>query len=117
MTSLHDDEDEPLSQIDRDAFTRAIAIYRQERHGGDKHITDKSKEAGFAAAGRFAAYWCQRKRMKLAPFEFPPAWLSGIDDVDGPAFKGKVGAARLLKRLLDAGLSQFEPDPLAALNR
>jgi hypothetical protein len=103
------------SKVDFDAFTRAIAIYRQERHGGSEHITDKIKEDGFEVAGRFAAYFCQRKRLKLAPFEFPPCWLHDVDDVEGPPFKGKLKAARLLKRLLAAGLSQYEPDPLAAL--
>jgi hypothetical protein len=103
------------SKVDIEAFGRAIAIYRRERHGGDEHITEKIEEDGFETAGRFAAYYCQRKRLKLAPYEFPPCWLSDVDDVEGPDFKGKLKAARLLKRLLDAGLSKFEPDPIAAL--
>jgi len=104
-----------MTKIDRDAFTRAIATYRKERYGGDEHITDKIKEDGFEVAGQFAAYWCQRRNLKLAPFEFPPCWLSGVDDTEGADFKGKPAAARLLKRLLEAGLSKYEPDPLAAL--
>lgn len=103
------------SKIDRDAFTRAIAIYRQERPGGSGHIDRKIAEEGFEAAGRFCAYWCQSRNLKLAPCEFPPAWLRDVDDTEGPSFKRKAEAARLLRRLLAAGLSQFEPDPIGAL--
>jgi hypothetical protein len=53
--------------------------------------------------------------LKLAIYEFPPAWLLDDEDTEGPAFKGKVQAARLLKRLLNAGLSKYEPDPIRAL--
>jgi len=105
------------NKIDRDAFARAIAIYRRERHGGDEHIRSKIAEEGFEVAGRFAAYWCQSRNLKLALCEFPPAWLAGVDDIEGPDFKRKPQAAKLLRRLLDAGRSKFEPDPIAALER
>jgi hypothetical protein len=41
--------------------------------------------------------------------------LLDVDDTAGPSFKGKPQAAKLLRRLLDAGLSEYEPDPIRAL--
>lgn len=64
---------------------------------------------------KFCAYLCQSRNLRLEIQEFPPCWLLDVDDVEGPAFKRKSEAARLLKRLLAARLSRYEPDPVAAL--
>ena len=64
---------------------------------------------------KFCAYLCQSRNLRLEIQEFPPRWLLDADDVEGPAFKRKPQAAKLLRRLLAAGLSQYEPDPIRAL--
>jgi hypothetical protein len=49
------------------------------------------------------------------PWQFPPCAVA-IENIDGPDNgNGARDAAELLKKLLDAGLSRFEPKPLQAL--
>jgi hypothetical protein len=56
----------------------------------------------------------------LKPWQSPPCW---IDDLEGALAAGDDGilgdyaGATLLRRMLDWGLSRFEPDPVAALKR
>ncbi len=49
----------------------------------------------------------------------PPVWIIDIDAaLNAPDDARNIpGSARPLKRLLDAGLSRYEPDPIAALER
>ena len=105
-----------LSDVDRDAFTRAIAMARTYPNR-DEQINWKLKEGGcsWQDTAKFCAYLCQSRNLKLAIYEFPPCWLLDAEDTKGPAFKGKPQAAKLLRRLLAAGLSQYEPDPIRAL--
>jgi hypothetical protein len=47
-------------------------------------------------------------------------WIRDLDAALREPFGGKRGdreAAELLQRMLDAGLSKYEPDPLAALDQ
>ena len=106
-----------LSDVDRDALTRAIAMARTYSDARNEQIDWKLGEGGcsWQETARFCAYLCQTKNLQLEIQEFPPCWLLDADDVEGPAFKRKPEAARLLRRLLDAGLSQYEPDPVRAL--
>jgi hypothetical protein len=55
----------------------------------------------------------------LKPWEFPPIWIDDISATlkEPPESKDRHRAAKLLQRLLAAGLSRYEPDPLAALER
>ena len=55
-----------------------------------------------------AALHCQMTSLGLKPWMSPPMWAH----IERPTVD-EEGAA-LLKRLLDAGLSPFEPDPVAA---
>ena len=103
-----------LSDVDRDALTRAIAMARTYPKR-DEQIDWKIEYDGWQQTARFCAYLCQSRNLGLAVYEFPPCWLLDAEDTEGPAFNGKVQAARLLRRLLGAGLSQYEPDPIAAL--
>jgi len=105
-----------LSKVDRDALERAIAMARMYPNR-DEQITWKlgPGQCTWEETARFCAYLCQSKNLRLEIMEFPPCWLLDTEDTEGPAFKRKVEAARLLKRLLDAGLSKYEPDSIRAL--
>ena len=59
---------------------------------------------------RFAAYHSQNVALNLKPWEEPPC----VADEDDPNERDK-GAQKLLRRMLDAGVSRFDPDPLAAI--
>jgi hypothetical protein len=122
----HDAEPKPdlpplspeIDPLDQDAFERAIAMMRQRDPMHAAQIDGKLAHEGFAAAGRFAAYAMQCDTLRLRPWECPPCDAKG-DAVD-PAIVGYgYGRAEisLRNRLQGAGLSIYEPDPLAALTR
>ena len=105
-----------LSDVDRDALKRCIEMARTYPNRGEQ-IDWKLNEGGcsWQDTAKFCAYLCQSKNLHLEIQEFPPCWLLDVDDTAGPAFKRKPEAAKLLRRLLTAHLSRFEPDPIAAL--
>ena len=105
-----------LSDVDRDALKRCIEMARTYP-GRDEQISWKLGKGGcsWQDTAKLCAYLWQSKNLRLEIQEFPPCWLLDADDTAGPAFKRKPEAARLLKRLLAAGLSQYEPDPIRAL--
>lgn len=109
-----------LSDVDRDAFTRAIetmlrspeAIYRNDfkRRLSTKESWEK--------IGRHAASVCQCRALKLAPWQTAPhqAEPNQVDEA-GFEYRGTAVASALVGKLLAAGLSRYEPDPIGALDR
>jgi hypothetical protein len=114
-------DDAPLSAVDREALERAIELAKAEGPAQRQQIDDSLRERGWDRTARFAAYACQDSNLKLRPWQMAPCQLRG--DVDaclaatGHDYRGRRQAALLLKRLLAAGLSRFEPDPETALKR
>jgi hypothetical protein len=114
-------DDAPLSAVDREALERAIELAKAESPAQCKQIDNMLLKDGWGEAAQFAAYACQDRNLKLAPWQMPPVWVRGDPDailaapVTGHDHRGLRQAALLLKRLLAAGLSRFEPDPEAAL--
>jgi hypothetical protein len=103
-----------LSDVDRDALKRCIEIACTYSNRAEQ-IDWKIENDGWLNTAKFCAYLCQSRNLRLEIQEVPPCWLLDAGDVEGPAFKRKPEAAKLLKRLLAAGLSQYEPDPIRAL--
>jgi hypothetical protein len=95
-----------VKRIDRDAMRRAIDIMRQEGPDRAAQIDRKLKDEGFSAAGRFASCYVQDERLQLKPWQTPPCDIWGY---------GQSDAIELRDRLLAAGLSIYEPDPVKAL--
>ena len=58
----------------------------------------------------FASYSCQIHALNLKPWQSPPC----TEDEDDPTPRDRA-AQTLLRRMLRAGLSRFDPDPLKAL--
>jgi hypothetical protein len=118
MTTLTDVEEE-LSDVDRDALDRAIDICRTKKDPADREqIERKLATEPWREVGEFAAYSCQMDSLHLQPWQSPPCWVDDlVSDIQGgpDGVGGDYEAARLLRRLLDAGLSRYEPDPIAAL--
>jgi hypothetical protein len=111
-----------ISRVDRDAMKRAIEELR--RGGGEdaRQIEQKLRDEPWEDVGRFAAYSCQDKNLKLQPWQVPPCWLRTDRDVEAALsmphdHSGRREAGELVQRLLAAGLSRDEPDPLGALAR
>ena len=99
------DDDEELTAVDRDALERALALARREAKGGASRSCAWCEDGWFKAA-HFAAYSRQIDALGLKPWQSPPVY----GDIPGD-----TAAAALLQRLLDAGLSRYEPSPIEAL--
>jgi hypothetical protein len=88
---------------DRDALRRALKIAGRR----------PAKEEDWEEAAMGAVYHCQTEALHLKPWQWPPCWADDKRRDPHPT-AGSV-AAWLRRRLLKAGLSAFEPDPVAAL--
>ena len=102
-----DREDEEPTAVDREALGRALALVRASNDPGRRRqIAQKLREDGWLEAASFASYCHQVDALGLKPWQSPPCYGECGRDPD---------AADLLRKLLNAGLSRWEPDPRAAL--
>jgi len=118
MTTLTDIEDEPLSAVDYDALGRAIETCRRKEPADREQIERKLSTELWREVAEFASYSCQCDALHLQPWQSPPCWVFDlVADINAgnDGILGDYQAAKLLQRLLDAGLSRYEPDPIAAL--
>jgi hypothetical protein len=108
----------PLTPTDRDALSRAIAAARAEDAGRRKQIDSMLADEPWESVAVFAASCAQSKSLGLMPWQLPPfrASLADLDQPPGDP-SGRRESAELLQRLLRAGLSPFEPDPLRAIEQ
>ena len=77
-----------------------------EGSGRAAQLRSKLETESWFEVAQFAAYCCQGTTLNLDLSEHPPC----VVDVDEPG-----PAAVLLGRMLKAGVSRWEPDPLRAL--
>jgi hypothetical protein len=109
-----------LSRIDREALERAMAIDRERNPTSDEPINRRLDPVRWYEAAMSAAYGCQCDALRPKPWQPVPAndYVAVTDDDSdyGPVM-GRAAAAELLRRLLAAGLSRYEPDPVNALVR
>ena len=94
-----------LRRIDRSALKRAIALTRAE---------------AWQDVGEFCAMHCQMRSLQLKPWQWPLVLVLDIKaslraSPDDP--HQEHDAAKLLQRMLAAGISRFDPDPLGSLDR
>jgi hypothetical protein len=103
-------DDDDLAALDRDALQRCLDVTRRDPEMA-AHLQAKL-DAGqtWAEVARFAAYNAQIRSLRLRPWEDPPCVYSEADADE----RGNDGQ-RLLHKMLQAGLSRFEPDPRVAL--
>jgi len=109
---------EELSRADRDALWRALTIARAESDEERAHLDHIEGRSGWQEAAESAVYHLQCRALRLRPWEPPPSWIRDLEAdlaAGDDGVSGRYRAARLTQRLLAAGLSRFEPDPLAAL--
>ncbi len=109
-----------LSRVDREALERAYAMDPDRNPALDEPINRRLDPERWCAAARSAAYACQCAALRPKPWQPVPAngYVAVTDDDReyGPVM-GRAAAAELLRRLLAAGLSRYEPDPIGALAR
>jgi hypothetical protein len=106
-----------MKQIDRAAMQLAIDQMRAEGGNARAQIEDKLATESFAEAGQTAAYHGQCKALRLRPWQPPPMYAQPRADGPDDGIMGHRAAELLLQRMLAAGLSRFEPDPLKAIER
>ena len=104
-----------LSPIDQDALTRALVIARAESGTERARFDDIEAQYGWREAGERAAYHLQVKTLRLKPWHCPPCDCRS-DEV-GHGYGHSRAEVLLRRRMLGAGLSLYEPDPVAALER
>jgi hypothetical protein len=107
-----------MEEIDREALKRALVACRTESPARAKQIDSMLLDEPWERVAVFAASCAQSRSLGLMPWQSPPfrANLAHLKKpFDDP--RGERESAELLKRLLDANLSPFEPDPIAALER
>ncbi|RVD72934.1 MAG: hypothetical protein E5V62_02970 [Mesorhizobium sp.] len=77
----------------------------------------KVENDGWLDAAVFASYICQGDALRLKPWELPPLYGGPLPGDTGLVRSSGLQAKRLLERMLAAGLSRYEPDPVGALRR
>jgi hypothetical protein len=108
-----------LSDVDRAALALAIEIVRNENAASRAQIDDKLQCEPWFAVAAFCAYGAQSTAPNLKPWECWPPCTVEPDDTDERGLEHRrIGkSAALLRRMLAAGLSRYEPDPINALGR
>jgi len=98
-----------LSRSDREALERAIEMACQESRDRAAQIDAMLHQQmrPWLQVAKFAASCCQRRALRVKPWQMLPLDVIEIEGDDPPAV--------LLRRMLAAGLSKYEPDPLKAL--
>lgn len=98
-----------VNAVDRDALERAMQIAQRDPLRAAQ-LQSKLKDEPWIEVAEFASYSCQIHALNLKPWESPPCHA----DEDDPDPQDKA-AQYLLRQMLAAGVSRFDPDPLAAL--
>jgi hypothetical protein len=97
---MHGDFDE----ADLDAFRRAMAKTMEESDRAEQ-IAEMLEDRPWVEVAQFAAFHCQIAALKLQQWDEPPCHCP----------PGNTRGGRLLNRMLERNISQYEPDPMAAL--
>jgi len=109
-----------LSSIDRAALERAIELKRDRSPADRREIDERLKTRPWFEVAVDAVYCCQRSLIAPRLWQKQPHDIE-VDEIEtiiarGPdGLGGEYQAAKLLRRMLKAGLSKFEPQPLQAL--
>ena len=117
---ISDDLDPELDDVDAAALDRALALTLVEPDPGRvEQVRWMHAERGWREAATFCSYHQQCAHLNLKPWEFPPCWIDPdqIETIlaEGPSERKRFGGAKLLRRMLAAGVSQYDPTPLDSL--
>jgi hypothetical protein len=105
------DDISDLDEVDRQALWDSLAICRASSEGRSDQLDSMLKDRTWYQVASFASFCCQSDALRLKPFEVAPLH---VHDPDLPR-RGEEAAAELLGRMLDAGISRYNPNPRRAL--
>jgi hypothetical protein len=97
--------------LDDDALQRCLEIARRDL-GRAKQLDSMLEDQDWYEVARFAASCVQGHALRLKLWETPPCSESAVEDEPKPF---DPAAQALLRKMLKAGLSRYEPDPIGAL--
>lgn len=107
-----------FNQTDNDALERAVKLALADPDRAEQVRTMLRQDTWYEVA-QFCASIRQEAALQLRLWETPPCDIDPemVDAIiaKGPLDNPAFGGAKLLKRLLSAGCSAFEPDPLNAI--
>ena len=104
-----------LDAVDREALERCMEIARRDPSRAEQ-LDSKLQDEEWAEVASFAAYGCQMDSLGLRPWQSPPCHID--EDADEPESSDRESnsaARKLLRQMLAAGVSRYDPDPLKAL--
>ena len=101
-----------MTRNDRRVLTQALAMCRAEDEGRAGQIEAMLEDRAWEEVASFAASCCQSRTLKPYPWQSPPCYVA---EDDGDDCEINADAVKLLRKMLAAGVSRYEPDPLAAL--
>ena len=111
MTDIETDDDalniDDFDEGDLDALRRCMDIAKR-----DRETRELMAERPLNEAMKNAAYHCQHSALNLKTWQEPPC----VEDETDPDPRD-LGAQKLLHEMLQANISRYDPDPLAALKR
>lgn len=96
--------DADYQEHDIEALQQCMEIASREPDRAEQLQSMLAEPRPWIDVARFAAYCVQNRALNLKPWQSPPCAPSGDDD-----------AWALHQKMLAAGVSEFHPDPLAAL--
>ena len=99
-----------IAEHDREALQRCMELASSKEGDRKEQLDSMLVTRSWFEVASFAASCVQSRALRLRPWEEPPCVC---DDHDANE-RDKNGQA-LLRLLLAAGLSRYEPDPLGAL--
>lgn len=102
-----------MRRADQEALRRALTMAKAESPGRKEQLESKLAEEPWEKVAAFAASCCQSRNLHLKPWECPPC--DAGPTADRRDYENAPKAIAMKRRLIDAGLSVYEPDPIAAL--
>src|SRR5271170_2203595 len=110
-----------MTESDKSALELAMVRACELEPRWGEQLNSKLVEAGWEATARFAAVCCQARTLNLQPWEMSPAQIDDPYDRidlflrDPFGYAGYFVAARLLRQMLQVGVSKWHPDPIRAV--
>jgi hypothetical protein len=103
-----------MDQRDRTALQAAIEELLRLEPTWDVTIVGMLQDRPWEDVGLWAAICCQVRSLGLRPHECAPAETSNVAE-PRDCYGARASEVALLRRMLTAGVSRFDPDPAAAL--
>jgi hypothetical protein len=99
------DDDLDLDDVDRDALRRALKIAMKDPSEAKRLQARLDAGEPWTQVAQSVVYGLQYAALHLCPWQSPPVWDDGAE------------SSALLDEMLAHNISQYEPDPAAALRK